>query len=413
MMLKPGPREAARLSALYDYEVLDTGPEEAFDRLSALAADLFDAPIALVSLVDVERQWFKTRVGLEASSTPRKVSFCAHAIEGGAGETFVVEDATRDDRFRHNPLVTGDPNIRFYAGAVLTTPAGFNLGTICVIDAKPRPSPDALQLARLQKLANIVVDELELRRAMRELEAARLATEHALAVKSEFLANMSHELRTPLTAILGYASLMQVRHQLEPEPKRFAGRIEAASRRLLTTINDVLDFSKLEAGRFEIRPQPTDVRALTASVVGVLEQSAVAKGVSLTLDVAAETPAQVLIDPDRLAQVLTNLIGNGLKFTEAGSVAVTATYDADERLTVRITDTGPGMSPEQTSVLFQRFSQVDGSSRRTHGGTGLGLAISKGLVEAMGGEIGMETTLGLGSTFWFAAPAPAVQELAG
>ncbi|WP_310539602.1 GAF domain-containing protein, partial [Phenylobacterium sp.] len=138
--------EAARLCALDDYQVLDSAPEPAFDRLTALAADLFQAPIALVSLVDAERQWFKSRHGLDAVETPRSQAFCAHALPLAPGATLVVEDATRDPRFSSNPLVTGDLGIRFYAGAVLTGSDGHNLGTLCVIDTKPRPSPDPEEL---------------------------------------------------------------------------------------------------------------------------------------------------------------------------------------------------------------------------------------------------------------------------
>lgn len=167
--------ERGRLRALHSYGVLDTLPEQAFDRLTALAADLFDVPIALVSLIDEERQWFKSRQGLDATSTPRSLAFCAHAIEQAAATTFVVEDASVDPRFSANPLVTSDPDIRFYAGAVLTNPDGFNLGTLCVIDTKARQTPDARTLARLQTLAQIVVDELELRRATQQaLEGQRL-----------------------------------------------------------------------------------------------------------------------------------------------------------------------------------------------------------------------------------------------
>ena len=133
--------EEARLRALESYSVLDTAPEEAFDRLTQLAADLFDAPMAMVSLIDAERQWFKSHHGVEADSTPRSVSFCAHAIELDAGEAMVVPDATSDPRFADNPLVMGTPNIRFYAGAVLTSSDGYNLGTLCVIDNKARPAP--------------------------------------------------------------------------------------------------------------------------------------------------------------------------------------------------------------------------------------------------------------------------------
>ena len=161
------PSEEARLRALESYGVLDTAPEEAFDRLTQLAADLFDAPMALVSLIDAERQWFKSRHGVEAESTPRSMAFCAHAIDLDAGDALVVPDATVDPRFRDNPLVTGEPNVRFYAGAVLTGTDGFNLGTLCVIDDKSRPPPSPAALRRLKTLAGMVVDELELRRASR------------------------------------------------------------------------------------------------------------------------------------------------------------------------------------------------------------------------------------------------------
>ena len=162
--------EAARLKALDEYGVLDSAPEAAFDRLTALAADLFDAPIALVSLVDAKRQWFKSRHGLDVTQTPRSQAFCAHALPLAPGSTLVVRDATRDPRFQANPLVTGELGIRFYAGALLTGSDGQNLGTLCVIDTKVRPAPNPKDLRRLQVLASIVVDELELRRAKRLAE---------------------------------------------------------------------------------------------------------------------------------------------------------------------------------------------------------------------------------------------------
>ena len=162
--------EAARLRSLISYGVLDTPGDERFDRLTRLTAELFDAPIALVSLVDADRQWFKSKFGLDATQTPRCDAFCAHAIEPQFAGSMVVEDATLDSRFSANPLVTGQPRIRFYAGAVLTSPDGCNLGTLCVIDTEPRPTPSVKLLARLKVLASIVVDELELCRALRGVE---------------------------------------------------------------------------------------------------------------------------------------------------------------------------------------------------------------------------------------------------
>ena len=187
--------EQSRLQALLGYRVLDTPADPAFDRLTALAADLFDAPIALVSLIDDERQWFKSRVGLDACQTPRDQAFCAHAIQLDAGSVMVVEDAALDPRFAENPLVTGEPGIRFYAGAVLTSPGGYNLGTLCVIDTKPRPEGlSDRDAGRLRALAQVVIDELELARATRQaVEQRRLL---ALAETVSGVGHWRHVIKT-------------------------------------------------------------------------------------------------------------------------------------------------------------------------------------------------------------------------
>jgi len=163
-MIEPSTpdNEADRLRDLERYDVLDTAPEAHFDRITRIASTIIGTPIALVSLIDENRQWFKSRVGLEATETPREVAFCAHAINGE--ETFVINDAFEDERFKDNPLVTGDPNVRFYAGALLTSPQGANLGTLCVIDHEPR-TLTAAQSRALEDLADLVVRELELRKA--------------------------------------------------------------------------------------------------------------------------------------------------------------------------------------------------------------------------------------------------------
>jgi signal transduction histidine kinase/ActR/RegA family two-component response regulator len=187
--------EQSRLQALLGYRVLDTPADPAFDRLTALAADLFDAPIALVSLIDDERQWFKSRVGLDECQTPRDHAFCAHAIQLDPGSVMVVEDAALDPRFAQNPLVTGAPGIRFYAGAVLTSPSGHNLGALCVMDTKPRPEGlSDKDAARLRSLAQVVVDELELARATRQaVEQRRLL---ALAETVSGVGHWRHVIKT-------------------------------------------------------------------------------------------------------------------------------------------------------------------------------------------------------------------------
>jgi GAF domain-containing protein len=169
MRANVAPREAARLEALKDYHILDTAAEESYDAITFLAAQLCDVPIALISLVDADRQWFKSRVGLAASETSRDVSFCAHAILGD--QTLVVRDAREDERFRSNPLVCSEPNIVFYLGVPLCTPLGAKIGTLCVIDQRPRELSD-LQIRALETLAHQVVLQLELKRISDRLAAA-------------------------------------------------------------------------------------------------------------------------------------------------------------------------------------------------------------------------------------------------
>ena len=663
-------REIQRLQCLLDYGVLDTAPEGAFDRLTQLAAQLFDAPMALVSLIDTDRQWFKSKVGLDGDDTPREHAFCAHAIQMDPHAVMVVENATADARFVDNPFVTDDPNVRFYAGAVLTSPDGHNLGTLCVIDDKPRERPSEAEIARLKTLARIVVDEMELRRARRiaeeqrrqlelaehmsgvghwrlqidngavvwsdelfrihgvtretfnpalddalaffsledqsrisdyiiqsittgqgyefetqirrrdgamrdvackaacetndmgkvvamvgvfqditdrkaqeravaasqaqyrliadnvsdlimqydlrgrityvspsvvavtgysaedlmnrpaldfvnpkdraevqiavaaqfvnngktpprpveyrgmrkdsreiwleatpavsfdpvtgdicgvtdvirditarktmerELREARAEAEAATAVKSEFLANMSHELRTPLTSIVGFTRLVEAQPELSGVSRGFVERISYAGQALLSTVNDVLDFSKLEAGQVTIEPQAVDVAKLCRNALDLFTPQAGAKDLALTFKNTAADDLVVALDPDRTRQVLLNLLGNAVKFSARGGVTLGVAH-ADGRLRIEIADTGPGLTPEQQVRLFQRFADVDGSLSRKNGGTGLGLSICKGLVEAMGGEIGVSSQRGKGSRFWFEFPAEIVERDTG
>ena len=510
--------ERQRLAALHSYRVLDTSKEQSFDRIVELAAALFEAPMAAVSLIDTDRQWFKAEVGLGIRETPRKWAFCDHTIREPGG-LLVVEDAQQDARFQANPLVQGDPHIRFYAGVALTNSAGQNLGSLCVIDTQPL-QPKKIMLDQLELLAKLAVGELELGKARANLsekqqlltlaermsgvghwrydlltgkiewsaevyrihgvtpetfdpqlddaisffhpddrdhiklsvanaiatgngyefsrrligrdgvthnvtckavcetnEAGKVvaifglfqdvtnhiralnAAKEAVAVKTEFLANMSHELRTPLTSVIGFSELLRQQPDLSERSKGYADRVASGSQALLATVNDVLDFSKLEAGQVELRPKPSSPAQVFGEAIELFQSQADAKGIAVLLEMAPSVPAALLFDPDRVRQVLLNLIGNAVKFTAKGAVSVKTEYRAPGLLTFEVSDTGPGMNEAQLSRLFQRFSQVDESLSRSHGGTGLGLAICKGLVDAMGGEISVTSTPGAGSTF--------------
>jgi PAS domain S-box-containing protein len=238
-----------------------------------------------------------------------------------------------------------------------------------------------------------------------ELRAARQAAEAAAAVKGEFLANMSHELRTPLTSVLGFTRLAMEQPDLTKTSRDYIRKASNAGAALLATVNDILDFSKLESGQLQIRPEPADVAEVCRETFELFSEAAAAKGLALRLEIT-DLPPSLTLDPNRLRQLLLNLVGNAVKFSNEGEVVLTAAWRGDDQhLLVSVKDQGPGISPDQQSLLFQRFSQVGSCSTRRHGGTGLGLAICMGLAEAMGGRIGVESELDKGARFFFEIPA--------
>ena len=396
---QPAPipvEEQARLAELRDYAILDTPPEQAFDDLTALASSIAGTPIALVSLIDEGRQWFKSRVGFEASETPRDVAFCAHAILDS--RTFVVEDAASDPRFAGNPEVVGGAGIRFYAGAPLETAAGHRLGTLCVIDRKPRTlSPQEQDALRI--VARQVMVQLELRKAGIELrrQSERLAA--VSRMKDEFVSVVSHELRTPLTAIKGSLQLLLDGGIDDPaDRERLQTAALSNSERLIRLVNDILDISKIEAGGLQLRTRPVDPRELASTAVRSLAQFAVPARVALTIDAPEGLPA-IDVDGDRIVQALVNLISNAVKFSPANAAVVVKMAREGDELRYSISDDGPGIPAESIGRLFQKFTQLETSDARRMAGTGLGLAITKGIVEQHGGRITVRSAPGAGSTF--------------
>ncbi|EPG74514.1 GHKL domain protein [Leptospira fainei serovar Hurstbridge str. BUT 6] len=392
--------ELARLRELDRYKVLDTPPEKKYDGITKAASLICGAPIALISLIDAKRQWFKSKTGLELSETPRDISFCQFALQGQ--EILIVEDTSKDERFQENPFVLGPPFIKFYAGAPLLTPSGIAVGTLCVFDTVPR-GLDSKQLEALRALADSVIAYMELEANTRELIHAQAITLDLQKAREQFFVNMNHEFRTPVHGILGMVDLL---HQTETNliQSEYLDSVKESGEHLIRLINDVIDFSKAESGALVLSSIEFDLIELLRGIGSSAIKEAEKKKLTFSLNLPSDIERlEVRSDAGRVRQVVSNIISNALKFTERGKIVFSLENLSDSetyvRATLRIQDTGIGIARERIPDLFEAFSQLDSSNSRKYGGTGLGLALSKKICNALGWKINVESRVGEGSTF--------------
>jgi len=393
--------ETERLNALKHYNILDTLSEEEFDAVTQLISYICEVSIAHISFIDDKRQWFKSIIGLDATEVPREDTFCKYTIMGS--ELIEVPDTLQHNIFKDHPQVTGGLKVRFYAGVPLTTPDGYNVGTLCAIDIVPKKLNDEQKKA-LQTLAKHVITQLELRTNNLELKHQTHVANLAVAAKDTFLANMSHEIRTPMNAIIGFTDLL-AQSNLDPVQSVYINNVQIAGDNLLTLINDILDLSKIESGLLSIETHPFNLKNTLKHIYDLLKVKAAEKDLEFNLFLDADMPEFIAGDKGRLNQIVMNLAGNAVKFTHEGEVTISVkkTAETADGFTIRfsVKDTGIGIPEDKLESIFERFSQAEESTTRLYKGTGLGLNIVKQLVELQNGTIEVKSKMGRGSEFFF------------
>lgn len=390
--------EEKRLEALYSYTILDTIPEEEYDAITKIASEICDTPIALVSLIDPTRQWFKSHHGLGASETPREYAFCAHAINT-PDELFIIPDATKDERFHDNPLTTDAPDVIFYAGAPLNTSDGYSLGTLCVIDTKPRKNLTDGQKESLKALAKQVMSQLELRRKNRKLEQANKEVSRLNEQLNHFSYRLAHDLKSPTRGIKSLVDLIKEDHYNvfdKGEAKKWLELIDSRAVYMDSLINEILTFTKITNDKVVF-----EEFHIKEKIEYILKNCDIEVPLSLELINCDQTIKHSEIG---FIQIIQNLLTNSKKFTDKSSCEVTITFSEEkENYHFRYEDDGPGIDEKYWHKVFVMFETLDDDNFKN---TGIGLATVKSIINRFGGEISLQkrTNNNRGVCFEFTIP---------
>ncbi|MEF3078534.1 sensor histidine kinase [Winogradskyella poriferorum] len=387
--------EAERLRELDSYNVLDSLPESDYDDLTKLAAEICGTPIALISLVDKDRQWFKSRYGLDAPETPRELAFCAHAIND-AENTLLVNDARKDERFYDNPLVTGDPNVIFYAGVPLKSEAGLPLGTLCVIDNKPNDLNKG-QKESLRILSKQVMNLLVLRKKNYELNKVVDELENKNQDLEQFAHVAAHDIKSPISNISNLAGmfLASYKSQLNDDGLGLIELIIKSSDQLYKFLERLMDYSA------NIDTVGEEKNYISLKNFSEKVSNFYSSDQNLELNFNSEIK-NLNINVIVVGQILTNLIGNAIKYNDKPKAKVDVNIDENEEYYIfSVQDNGPGIEKQYQDKIFDVFVKLSKTDRFGKEGTGLGLAIVSKMVAKLGGSISIESELGNGSIFSF------------
>lgn len=389
--------DVERLAAVARYDVLDTPPDGAFDRITALAARVFDVPIAIVSVVDHDRIWFKSHYGLDISQIDRAPGLCASAIL--QHEPWIISDAPSDPRALSNPLVAGEFGLKFYAGVPLALAGGHNMGTLCILDFEPREL-SADETSSLQDLADMVTGELELRLASRQ--ALEAATERE-RVKDAFVGMLSHEIRTPVTTIYAAARVLASSEAVQSDMRArdLFPDIVSESERLLRLIEDLLVLTKVEHGLLETESEPVLLQRLVERTVARMARRHRERRIEVAMpaDLPPAAGDELFVE-----QVLNNLLSNALKYSPDDATVSVAAEVIGPAIEVRVGDRGIGIAVDDRERVFDLLARTP-EAENYAAGAGIGLYVCRRLMQAMGGDIrATAQASGRGSVFTFDLP---------
>ena len=409
--------EAAACLALKHYQILDTPREEEFDSLVDLVAKIFSAPIAILSFLEEDRQWFKAAVGLDVESTEIGLSICWHAVRS-EGPVFVIRDTLLDEKTAGNPLVTGDPWVRFYAGAILTSWDGYPIGALCIMDHVPRDL-DEYQVELLATMGRQVMlmlesrlrsedrraenvalrDEAEVHRdELKEAVDAGAEMKLEIAGRKEVLAVVTHDLRSPMSAItlVGHLLGEVAEREDSADSRKLAYILQHAAEDVNRLVSDLSDFSVLEQGQLRMKFERFELATLAKVLdlqFGLLAENA---GIKLRIEQGKDLPEMIVGDPYRLRQALANVVGNALKFTPADGTITVLLEGRGDHVVIEITNSGEGIEPELLPKIFGHFWTTAQDSNK---GRGIGLSIARAVARAHGGDICVTSEVGGLTTF--------------
>lgn len=392
--------EQERLKALYRYKVLDTAPEEEFDSITQLAAEICDVPVAMINLVDKDRQWAKSMIGLPESArqVERDHTVCQHTIQHE--KPLEINDLTRDPRFASLPAVNKEDGLRYYLGAPLINPEGHVLGAICVLDFENRIMSDA-QKRQMEILANVVITRLELKRKNDQLKELN-------NYKIKLMKMLSHDLRSPLNGIIGVAGILKsMTEEEDSEQAEMLDLVEQGGMQMNQMISEIMNYTLIESQDFSLNLKETDLSDALQSVEKLYKPTAQVKNISLTITNTLNG-ASVKLDEEKIEHILGNLLSNAIKYTPKGgrvkAEILLQEENGDNMLVIIITDNGIGMKQEQVENLFSTNQKIVTDGTDGEKSTGIGLTIIKSFVDLHKGTISVESTFGEGSRFTVKIP---------